>query len=304
MCRKTALLVVLGLVGVAAARRASSGVPPAPGDGESATPKGAAEPKPFTGEVYRLSPGDTILIFVAERPDLSTRVRIPLEGTIILPGAGSIEAAGHGVEELSSRIARRLQTEARLVDPRVAVSVVEYRPRRAFVYGEVTQAKAVELPAERPLTLTQAISSCGGFKAEADRERVRVTRRKGGGRPKVFEVDAQKIAEGSTPELDPVLEQGDTIYVPRREPVYILGEVESPGALPVPYGYPLTVSKAVSIAGGWGKYASYKRVKVSRRGKEGTEIFTVDLGAVVQGKLDEDMEVKPGDTIYVPQRIF
>ncbi len=257
-----------------------------------------------TRRVYRLSPGDKISIFVAERPDLSAEVRIPLEGTVVLPGAGTSEVAGRGVEELSGDIAERLRVEARLVDPLVAVSVVEYRSRRAFVYGEVARAQAVELPAERPLTLTQAISTCGGFRVEADRNHVRVTRRSGPAASRVFEVDCQKIAEGSEPELDPVLESGDTVYVPTREPVYVLGQVEKPGALPVPYGYTLTVSKAVSMSGGWSKYARYSRVIVTRRTAEGAEVFRVDLGEVVLGEPEKDMVVEPGDTIYVPQRVF
>ena len=44
--------------------------------------------------VYLISPGDTIDVFVAERPDLSTRVRIPLEGRIIIPGAGAVSFKG------------------------------------------------------------------------------------------------------------------------------------------------------------------------------------------------------------------
>ncbi|MHC4252602.1 MAG: polysaccharide biosynthesis/export family protein, partial [Planctomycetota bacterium] len=90
--------------------------------------------------VYLIAPGDTIAIFVAERNDLSTQVRIPLEGSVILPGVGAIEAVGRSVEELSIEIARWLRTEARLVDPRVAVSVVAYGSRRAFVYGSVERS--------------------------------------------------------------------------------------------------------------------------------------------------------------------
>ncbi|MHC5056664.1 MAG: polysaccharide biosynthesis/export family protein [Planctomycetota bacterium] len=254
--------------------------------------------------VYLISPGDTIDVFVAERPDLSTQVRIPLEGRIIIPGAGAVRAAGRGVEELSLEIARRLEIEARLVKPRVAVSVVSYGSRRAFVYGAVVKAQAVELPAERPLTLTQVVAASGGFRPDADRERVRITRRSGTQGPRSFEVDAQKTAEGDEPEGDPVLEPGDTVYVPMREPVYVLGQVKSAGAHPVPYGYPLTVSKAVALSGGLDKFARYTRVVVTRRTGKETETFSVNLGAVFEGKLDEDMELRPGDTVFVPERRF
>jgi protein involved in polysaccharide export with SLBB domain len=254
--------------------------------------------------VYMIAPGDTVGIFVAERPDLSTQVRIPLEGRIIIPGAGAIRAAGRGVEELSLEIARLLEVEARLVKPRVAVSVVAYGSRLAFVYGAVMKAQAVALPSERPLTLTQVVAASGGFRPDADRERVRITRRSAKGAPRVFEVDAQKTAEGASPETDPVLEPGDTVYVPMREPVYVLGQVKNAGAHPVPYGYPLTVSKVIALSGGLDKFARYTRVVVMRRSAKGTEIFSVNLAAVFEGKLDEDMELKAGDTIFIPERRF
>jgi len=267
-------------------------------------PAGDETPAVKKRRVYTILPGDTIDVYVAERPDLSTRVRIPLEGRIIIPGAGAVTAAGRGVEELSLEIARLLEVEARLVRPRVAVSVASYGSRRAFVYGAVVTAQAVALPPERPLTLTQVVAASGGFRPDADREHVRITRRSDAGEGRTFEVDAQKAAEGATPGGDPVLEPGDTVYVPMREPVYVMGQVKSAGAHPVPYGYPLTVSKAVALSGGLGKFARYTRVVVTRRTDQGTKTFSVNLAAVFEGKLDEDMELRPGDTVYVPERRF
>jgi polysaccharide export outer membrane protein len=273
-----------------------------PAGGEE--PPAGEEVRADEEDVYLITPGDTISIFVAERSDLSTQVRIPLEGRIIIPGAGTIRAAGRGVEELSLEITRCLVVEGRLVRPRVAVSVVSYGSRRAFVHGAVAESQSVELPAERPLTLTQVIATSGGFSSNADREHVRITRRTKADAPRTFEVDAQSLARGASPEDDPVIEPGDTIYVPLREPVYVLGQVKKAGAQVVPYGYPLTVSKAVALAGGLGTYARYTRVIVTRRGEEKTQIFTVDLGQVFVGKLDQDMELRPGDTVYVPERRF
>lgn len=233
-------------------------------------------------------------------------MRVPPEGVAVLPGTGGIRAAGRGVEELSREIALRLEEEERLIEPRVVVSVVSYGSRRAFLYGAIASARSVELPPEAAITLIQAVASCGGFGPDADRARVRVTRR---GRrlqgASVTEVDARRIAEARAPELDPVLEPGDTVYVPRREPVYILGQVTRQGAIPVPFEYPLTVSKAVAVAGGFTPFARYSRVRVTRRTPEGVRRFTVNVGDILTGgDLDKDMELLPGDTVYVPERVF
>jgi len=266
---------------------------------------GAQEGPDGRPEAYRIAAGDTISIFVAERPDLSARMLVPNEGRIVIPGGEAIEVLGLSVEEVSEAVAEALRTGARLVDPRVSVSLVAYGSRRAFVYGEVNQPRAIDLPAEAGVTLTQAVAGSGGFTAAADLVNVRVTRRGKTGKLAVATVDAETIAEGRSPELDPVLEPGDTIFVPKRQPVYVLGRVERPGAFQVPHEYPLTVSKAVALAGGWSKFGRYTRVRVMRRKGEGVESFTVDLDAVLtKGELDKDAELRPGDIVYVPERVF
>ncbi len=262
-------------------------------------------PEARAEDFYRVRPGDTIRIIVAERPDLTLQMRVPLEGRIMLPVMGSVSVVGRGVEALAADIARRLETDAKLVDARVAVSVVDYGVRRVYLGGSVGRPQSLDLPAEVPLTLMQAVSSCGGFREDADRENVRITRRAPGRRPKVIVADMERIAEGNAPELDPVLEPGDTIYVPAREPVYVLGQVEEAGAFPLPYGYPLTASKAIALAGGFTKFARYTRVRIARRTPDGVEQFVVDLGAVLaSGRLQNDKKLEPGDTVYVPERVF
>jgi polysaccharide export outer membrane protein len=266
----------------------------------AATARGEA-----TRGVYAVAPGDTIAVSVLGREDLSCQVRVPREGNVMLPGAGVVRVTGQGVEDLSARVAALLEANERLLKARVVVSVISYGVRRAFVYGAASEARAMDLPAETDITLTQAVASCGGFAPDADRARVRITRRKPGEEAQVIVVDASIIAEGETPELDPFLEPGDTVYVPRRQPVYVLGQVQKQGALPLPFEYPLTVSKAVALSGGFTPYARHGRVLVTRRTPAGVEKFSVDVGAIlVAGELDKDLELAPGDTVYVPERVF
>lgn len=282
---RPAWLVLSGLL-VAAASSAGEGAEPA-------------------FEIYTVMPGDTISVSVFGREDLSCEVRVPREGRVMLPGAGTVHVAGQGVEELSRKIALALEATERLLEARVAVSVVSYGVRRAFVSGAVAGAQSVDLPAEADLTLTQAVASCGGFAPEADRAHVRITRRKFREKPRVIVVDASRIAEGFSPELDLRLEPGDTVYVPRREPVYLLGQVQKQGALAVPFEYPLTVTKAVALSGGFTAYARHSRVRITRRTAKGVEKFTVDVGSILAaGNLDKDIELLPGDMVYVPERVF
>jgi hypothetical protein len=51
--------------------------------------------------------------------------------------------------------------------------------------------------------------------------------------------------------------------------------------------------------------ARHSRVLVTRRTPAGVEKFTVNVGAIlVAGELDKDIELAPGDTVYVPERVF
>jgi len=254
---------------------------------------------------YVVSTGDTIAVTVIGRDDLSAEVRIPRGGTVILPGAGLVRVTGLSVEQLSKKLAGLLETRERLRDPRVLVSVVAYAPKHAFVYGAVKNGHAIVLPDEAPMTLTQAIASCGGFVAAADRARVRIRRRGDDDKMVHRQIDAQAIADGDAPEADAVLEPGDTVYVPTREPVYVLGEVKKQGPLVVPAEFPLTVSRAIAMSEGFTPYARETRVRVMRKTPEGKTSFVLNVAKVLaDGELDKDLQLRPGDIVYVPERVF
>jgi len=241
---------------------------------------------------------------VAGRADLSCEATVPRGGVVVLPGAGAVGITGRSAEELSREIATLLESREFLADARVAVTVVSRGTRRAFVSGAVAAVRAIDLPSESELTLTQAIASCGGFSEDADRAHVRIVRRTHGTEPRSILVDADAISRGETPALDPALLPGDTIYIPKREPVYVIGQVAKQGAIPVPVSHPLTVSKAISLAGGLTPFARHSRVRVTRRTPDGVKVFTVDVGDVLMGKLDADVALRAGDMVYVPERVF
>ena len=70
----------------------------------------------------------------------------------------------------------------------------------------------------------------------------------------------------------------------------------------------LTVGKAVLRAGGFTNYADKRNVKVTRKSDSAgpgakTRTFVVDLAEVLEkGRADRDVELQPGDLIYVPGR--
>jgi polysaccharide export outer membrane protein len=89
--------------------------------------------------------------------------------------------------------------------------------------------------------------------------------------------------------------------------VYILGEVRLTGMIEIPGDETLTVGKAVLRAGGFTNYADKRNVKVTRKSGSGARIQTivVNLTEVFEkGRADKDVELEPGDLIFVPSRLI
>ena len=89
--------------------------------------------------------------------------------------------------------------------------------------------------------------------------------------------------------------------------VYVVGQVRLTGPVDMPGDEVLTLSKAVLRAGGFTEYADKRHVKVTRRGEGAApaQAFTVDLQTVLENsKTEKDIPVEPGDSIFVPSRLF
>jgi polysaccharide biosynthesis/export protein len=81
--------------------------------------------------------------------------------------------------------------------------------------------------------------------------------------------------------------------------IFVLGEVARPGTLPMlPH---MTVLQAISTAGGVGQFAKESRIYVLRNENGHQKTFPFNYKDVVRGKRPEqNIELKPGDTIVVP----
>lgn len=85
--------------------------------------------------------------------------------------------------------------------------------------------------------------------------------------------------------------------------VYFIGEVNSPGLIPMERG--TTFLQAVAQGGGFTRFAATKRVQLRRfdksSGRQST--FTMDFKALGNGaSLSNDITLQDGDVILVPER--
>ncbi|MGH9470468.1 MAG: polysaccharide biosynthesis/export family protein [Terriglobia bacterium] len=80
---------------------------------------------------------------------------------------------------------------------------------------------------------------------------------------------------------------------------YVLGEVAHAGVFPLLPG--ITVLQALSAAGGFTEFANPKKIYILRNENGGQQKFPFNYKDVVAGKnLNENIQLRPGDTIIVP----
>ncbi len=120
---------------------------------------------------YRLGSGDQIKIVVFGQDDLSIQTRLPDVGTISYPFLGDIRVVGLTVSELENLIYTGLLGDY-LVNPSVAVSIVEYRP--FFIDGEVK--KPGGYPYQPGLSVDKAAALAGGYTERASRTKIFISR--------------------------------------------------------------------------------------------------------------------------------
>ena len=211
---------------------------------------------------------------------------------------GRLKAGGMTSRELQDEIVNRLR-DGYFKDPRITVVVDEFKSQRIFIVGEVKNPGTYSLT--RPMTIVEALALAGSTTANAGnvalvRRRVDGEASKGpvsqsGADVKEIQVNLAALQEGALAN-NPVLQDGDTVSVPRIEPIYVFGHVGRPGEYTI--GKEATVRQILSLAGG-----------VTQRGAEGrVKIIRTVQGNEQEIKVELDDRVMPGDTIVVPERFF
>lgn len=85
----------------------------------------------------------------------------------------------------------------------------------------------------------------------------------------------------------------------RSKKYYINGEVNKPGQYYLVT--PTTVLEALNNAGGFRDFANKKKIRILRTTADGMKEFRFDYNSVIKGKkVDENIQLKPGDQIIVP----
>lgn len=97
-----------------------------------------------------------------------------------------------------------------------------------------------------------------------------------------------------------ITELRNSEYISR---IRVTGAVETPASIAHRQG--MTVLDAVLQAGGINEFAAPSRAKLYRKIGNETKVYPIDLSGILhEGKLETNYELRPGDIITVPERLF
>ncbi|SAL14181.1 polysaccharide export protein [Caballeronia udeis] len=299
-----------------------------PGPAALLPPARFADPAQY---VYRVAPQDVLGITIWDHPELTTQQGQTLsaggnttqtvagalaqpyttalpgqadpfgqtvspDGTIYFPFVGKIRVAGKTAGEIRDQLAAGLSPY--LKKPQVDVRVLAYRSQKVSVTGEVKTPGPLAM-SDVPLTLVDAITRSGGTNADADLQRVRLTRN-----GKLYELDADGVLDRGEISQNVMLQSGDIVNVPDRTDsrVFVMGEVKTPLPVSMLKGR-LTIADALTQAGGvLDTDANARQIYVVRgtREKPGSpDIYRLDLTQPDSLLLSTQFQLHPLDVVYV-----
>jgi protein involved in polysaccharide export with SLBB domain len=191
----TGVVLVAGLLAVAAAARAADQLVPDNSSGSSSSSMGAL-PSVTVSSTYRLAPYDVIDCSVYGEEDLHTRAKLGADGSVLLPLIGNVDLEGKTVSEANEMIQKKY-SNGFVKDPHVLLTVIEYRKTTFSILGQVNRPGIYEIPEGTHMTVVDAILLAGGFTRIADQNGVKI-KRMVDGKTKVFKVKAGAMADSST----------------------------------------------------------------------------------------------------------
>ncbi len=270
----------------------------------SPTPAASAMPVTSEDDRYRIGPGDVLDIRIYNRPHLSREgVRVEGNGMFRMPLIDTeIQAACKTEGELAKEISTRYLKYYKNLQ--VDVFIKEYHSKQVAIIGAVNEQSRFEL--QRRVRLLELLTYAKGPSPRAGQtiNIVHSTARspcKINSDDEIAAFSSYKLSDTliGDPKANPYLEAGDIVTVPEADQVYVVGNVYMP--LTIPLKEPITLSRAIAMAGGTKQDTKKDKIRVVRQ-QPGSLVKTemiVDLSAIEKKRAD-DLALMPNDIVDVP----
>lgn len=239
---------------------------------------------------YVIGAGDLVRIAVYQSPDLSLEARVAESGTIGYPLLGTVKLGGLSVAQAEAEITRGLREGQYLKNPQVTLMVTQVRGNQVSALGLVNKPGryAIDLVGMR---LSELLALAGGIAPEGS-EIVIVTGERDG-KPFRTEIDLPSLYARRPGGEDPVLRNGDVLFVDRAPMVYIYGEVQKPGAIRL--ARDMNLMQALAAGGGVTARGTQRGLRVHRRD---------DKGQLQVLEPAMNTALREGDVVYVRESLF
>jgi polysaccharide export outer membrane protein len=265
----------------------------------TATPTPAGQPAvnapavpPVADTDYRVGPQDVLSVRIYGEEKLSGPIRIDNDGSFPFEYLGRVKAEGMTTAQIEAYLTKALG-DGYLRNPQVSVEVVEYRSQSVFVTGEVRAPNKYSLQGNS--TLMDALTLAGSITQNAGNW-VHITHARQGTEvlgPSAsadydMRINLRDIQTGKAQNIK--MRDGDTIFVPKAERVWVVGQVRNPQGIVHEEG--MTVFEAIAAAGGITEKGSNSRI----------EIIRIENGQRKAIDAKQTDVLKPGDQVNVRTR--
>jgi len=239
---------------------------------------------------YLIGAGDVLRVAVYQNPDLAIETRVSDTGQISFPLLGQVTVGGLTVPQVEKALADGLRTGNFVKQPQVTVLVTQVRGNQASALGMVNRPGRFPIDVSG-MRLSELLAQAGGI-APGGSDVVILTGIRNG-QPYRLQVDIAALFANGAQSQDPVVLNGDTIYVERMPTVYIYGEVQRPGAIRLENN--MTLMQALASGGGLTQRGTTRGLRVHRRNGEGrVEELQPGMNDALQN----------GDVIYIRESLF
>ena len=266
-----------------------------------------------------IGPGDTVTIASLECEEITKPWRVGSTGDLNLPMVGRIHVAGMTVEHLEQELVLRLQKF--IHEPQVTAYISESRSQPIMVVGGVEKPGTYQR--EENETLLQALTLAGGPKGilgkAAHGPTITITRNlKYGSIPllnarndpdgkfSIAELSLKDAMVGSSAAANLALQPEDVVAVSTKQPfVYVIGEVNRPGAVELATQDHMSMVQLLAVAGGMTRDASPGKTEILSVNADGLydKKGSVNAKKVMSGKVS-DVKLVAGDVVVVPSNRF
>jgi polysaccharide biosynthesis/export protein len=280
------ILLVLAAGGTSAFAQETSPSPAAAAAAKAPAPQAQPETD------YVVGPQDVVNVRIYGEEKLSGRIRIDNDGSFPFEYLGRVKAEGMTPAQIEAYLTKALG-DGYLRNPQVSVEVVEYRSQSVFVTGEVRSPNKYSLPGNS--TLMDVLTLAGSVTPNAG-SWVQITHARQGADvlgPAAsaeydMRVNLRDIQTGKAQNIR--MRDGDTIFVPKAERVWVVGQVRNPQG--VVYEEGMTVFEAIAAAGGITEKGSNSRI----------EIVRIENGQRKSIDAKQTDVLRPGDQVNVRTR--